>query len=71
MAHEPWGTALPVVDGTSMVVFKHSDPLAGAPGIDFSHPGTGAAESHLPFSLPLKQDLPPCQVSPGEVRSSC
>ena len=59
MAHTPRGATLPVVDGAFRgVVFKDSDPLAGAPGLDCSQPGTEAAECHLPLSFPLKQDLP-------------
>lgn len=49
VAHVPWGAALPVADGACRgVVFKHSDPLAGASEHDCSHPVTGAAENHLP-----------------------
>lgn len=55
VAHTPQGPTLPAADSTSGVVaFKHNDPLAGAPGLDCSQPGSGAAENHLPFSFPLK-----------------
>lgn len=62
----PRGATLPVTDGASRgVAFKHRHPLVGAPGLDCSHPGTGAAESCLPFSFPLKRDLPLALPLPG------
>lgn len=37
---------------------RGTDPWAGAPALGCSHPGSGAAESLLPLSFPLKWDLP-------------
>lgn len=56
MAQAPQGAMLPVIDSASGRgdTFKHSDPLAGVLELDCSYPGTGAAESHLPLSFPLK-----------------
>ena len=56
MAQATQGAMLPVTDSASGRgdTYKHSDPLGGVLELDCSYPGTGAAESHLPLSFPLK-----------------